>query len=455
METSCLIEDFTNYESVRHFMRSFHFIGYIEKTENSVIIRALELGSKKEVAIRFLKSKGKPINKETLISLLAHHKSIFRIYDYLSLGNVNAYIFEYFKGNSLSMLLKEVKKISIYQLGKVFRQILDTVNYLHKHGIVGNIIEPSNILVDEKFTIKINKLDNAYFCDSKEFSDSYKTDILAIGNTLYAMLLAHKGIGEHNPRLEVIADCISNYRELGVTLKRILVDNSDVSLDDIYRINCIKKPNGLKMGSVRVLDLLILDQLKNFGVEIGNIRNLVNDDCTKEANMYYLCGKRIDRDTAVLTEEIKCEGDRSVMSYVLYSRIKRRQDLIQRKHELMKATMKIKLSFPQCFGCFHEYSKKIVVEILFFVESINILRILKELYFSVYERKDIFYIKNDELLVVMELVVYKKNNVFLCSDSGVYGWVEFKKTHGRDSNFVKSVVSIIDRLKISDKYPLI
>ena len=105
-------------------------------------------------------------------------------------------------------LVKIVQKKAVSNLCKkiknkkrVFKQIVEAVRYLSKHGVIHGDIKPSNILIYEDETVKLNDLSLCRFVESKSTKQLYtfhyrapeidnnnvslKSDIYALGCTLY------------------------------------------------------------------------------------------------------------------------------------------------------------------------------------------------------------------------------------------------------------------------------
>jgi serine/threonine protein kinase len=84
---------------------------------------------------------------------------------------------------------------------KIFKQIVEAVNFLSKHNIIHGDIKPSNILIYEDETVKLNDLSLCRFVESKSKKQLYtfhyrarevdsgnislKADVYALGCTLY------------------------------------------------------------------------------------------------------------------------------------------------------------------------------------------------------------------------------------------------------------------------------
>lgn len=173
-------------------------------------------------------------NREVESLELTNHKNIVHILDkgYDEANNSYYLVLEYINGPTLN----KAKDLMINFESKLefALQIIDGIEYLHKHGIVHRDIKPSNIMIDDKGIVKIvdfgtSKLEDTFYSDytlasygTKQYSSpeqlsgktvSYRSDIYSLGLVLIE-LFTGKSINEYerddfyalNPELQMILE---------------------------------------------------------------------------------------------------------------------------------------------------------------------------------------------------------------------------------------------------------
>ncbi|OHT09795.1 CAMK family protein kinase [Tritrichomonas foetus] len=148
----------------------------------------------------------------TALSSLSH-PNIVKYHSFQTDEN-NIYIFmEFCQGKSLLKLINERNGLPDEVCKVIFKQLLETLNFLHENHICHRDIKPENIIVGSDYKIKlidfglcaINSEENSNFllntfCGSlmysapevirKENYNGYQSDIWSAGVTLYAMVAA-------------------------------------------------------------------------------------------------------------------------------------------------------------------------------------------------------------------------------------------------------------------------
>jgi 5'-AMP-activated protein kinase catalytic alpha subunit len=116
----------------------------------------IHLPTNLKVAIKILdKSKIKDkkdserISREIQILKKLRHKNIVQLYQTIS-SNKNIYlIMEYANGEDLFTYIKKNKRLDEKRTSIIFQQLICSIEYIHKLGIVHRDIKPENILIDE------------------------------------------------------------------------------------------------------------------------------------------------------------------------------------------------------------------------------------------------------------------------------------------------------------------
>jgi tRNA A-37 threonylcarbamoyl transferase component Bud32 len=126
-----------------------------QKTKNLV---ALKLIHKHILSEDIIKER---VENEIEINKLLSHPNIVKLVDYNLDDNLPYIAFEYVEGKSLDKILKEKKKLNIYDTMNIWMQLLEALDYAHQKGIVHRDLKPENILLKlisdslETATVKI------------------------------------------------------------------------------------------------------------------------------------------------------------------------------------------------------------------------------------------------------------------------------------------------------------
>lgn len=86
------------------------------------------------------------LRREYEVSIGLNHPNIVNIYEYVySEGFADHIVMEYVEGRSLNDFLTE--RPSLKERKRIFMELLDAIDYLHKNRIIHNDIKPENILI--------------------------------------------------------------------------------------------------------------------------------------------------------------------------------------------------------------------------------------------------------------------------------------------------------------------
>lgn len=170
------------------FERYFKMIKKIDNGAFGVVVHAIYLETKQEVAVKIInKHKHRNLSKliqEILILQELKHPNIVEFYNYIETENKFYIIMEYIGGGTLNSFINDKTAQSIINVNqdKAFREeevaciiknLLSAIDYIHAKNIVHRDIKPENILLgDKKDFNKIKLIDFGlsvqYFEDNKE-----------------------------------------------------------------------------------------------------------------------------------------------------------------------------------------------------------------------------------------------------------------------------------------------
>lgn len=152
--------------------------------------------------------------REAEILTKLNHPNIVRIYDFFFDNSQLFLILEYCSNGSLLDMIYTKKKLEIPHLIKIAKEIVDAMAFMHSKGIAHCDIKLSNILIDQFNRVKICDFGLSQFLKAKPEEnqhntnrvigiinymapeillgmeyDAYKSDVWAVGVTLYSLLM--------------------------------------------------------------------------------------------------------------------------------------------------------------------------------------------------------------------------------------------------------------------------
>lgn len=181
---------------------------------SSVVYWGIDLRSGFPVAIKKLyssKAKQFDLKKEANDYLYLSHKNLTKLIDFVIDGDQSYLVMEFVEGQTLDEYQKRTTGPMSEEIAiPIFRQLLDTVAYLHHNNTLHLDIKPNNVMIQSDMSIKLIDLgisskingvkDNPKICGTPAFMPPEQfekkelgryTDIFALGVTLYSMLTAH------------------------------------------------------------------------------------------------------------------------------------------------------------------------------------------------------------------------------------------------------------------------
>ena len=95
------------------------------------------------------------IMREKEITYSLDHKNIIRLESYFHDSNYCYFLFELWRVGTLKTLINENRKLSLELTRFYAIELINVLCYLKKHNIVHRDLKPQNILIDDRFHIKV------------------------------------------------------------------------------------------------------------------------------------------------------------------------------------------------------------------------------------------------------------------------------------------------------------
>lgn len=92
---------------------------------------------------------------EAKVMVKLEHPNITQVYDYGKIDDRPCIVMAFLEGEDLKKRMNMGERFSDNQLQKWWNQLVDTLNFTHKQGIVHRDIKPSNIFIDKKGDVKL------------------------------------------------------------------------------------------------------------------------------------------------------------------------------------------------------------------------------------------------------------------------------------------------------------
>ena len=197
-------------ESFDSGLTDYEFIRILGKGSFATVRLAIHKSTGEKVAIKSYEKATPQVlrNVRNEIKVLEYldHPNIVKLLNARQENNSVHLIMEYVTGSSLENYIK-TRNIDQVEAAKIFKQILNAVNYYHMAGVVHRDLKLTNILIDTARKIKIidfgfatisNESQLKLYCGTTEFMApemvskkpycGHKVDMWALGVILYVLL---------------------------------------------------------------------------------------------------------------------------------------------------------------------------------------------------------------------------------------------------------------------------
>jgi calcium-dependent protein kinase len=116
--------------------------------------------TKKEVAIKLIKKKSisnyKNIDEEILALTLVDHPNLIKLYEHYQTKKKVILVTELLEGEELYQRLMKSETFTEEIATTIFKQVLESINYIHNHNITHRDIKPENFIFESKDPTNFN-----------------------------------------------------------------------------------------------------------------------------------------------------------------------------------------------------------------------------------------------------------------------------------------------------------
>lgn len=176
---------------IKKGVRDFSFGSTLGEGSYSTVVLATDRQTLKEYAIKILdkrhiikekKVKYVNIEKDTL-NRLTDHPGIVRLYYTFQDERSLYFVLDLCKGGELLAVLKRISSFDEECTRFYGAQILDTIDYMHKRGVIHRDLKPENVLLDSHMYVKITDFGTAKILKGQRRPDADSSGMLPLDSS--------------------------------------------------------------------------------------------------------------------------------------------------------------------------------------------------------------------------------------------------------------------------------
>ena len=184
-----------------------------------VVYKAVEISLDRAVAVKVLspdltgdQALIERFRSEAKAQANLNHPNIATLYTFLATPESSMMVMEYLEGETFDQLIRRRGLLPYEQAVPIFKQALLGIGFAHRQGIVHRDIKPSNIMLTKSGLVKVmdfgiakvlggqrltqtgSRMGTVYYMSPEQIRNravDIRSDIYALGVTLYEMLTAH------------------------------------------------------------------------------------------------------------------------------------------------------------------------------------------------------------------------------------------------------------------------
>ena len=247
-------------------VENYRIISVLGRGGMGVVYKAFDTKLDRNVAIKMLNPRN--VDKERFIERFKRearnqaklsHPNIVTVYGFIEYHDFLGIVMEYVEGESLEKVIDRQRRLNLYDVIYIAKQLLLALSYAHSKGFIHRDIKPSNIifsnegvtkimdfgisksLFDKEFTKTGAKVGTIYYMSPEQVRGedvTHHSDIYSLGCTIYEMITG-------NPPF----DSESEYDVMDMHLKKEIpkvadiIPGSPALLDNILQKMLAKNPS--------------------------------------------------------------------------------------------------------------------------------------------------------------------------------------------------------------------